>query len=85
MRLQPRRDRPAVPGLGLARQHGGRDWSHAAIGAFEADFTRSADTHLIKLLLPGLKQTTLYLKDESTHPTVSLERRLARSLFLCGL
>ena len=74
-----------MPGLGLARKRGGRDWSHAAIGLIEADFTRSADTHLIKLVLPGLKHTTLYLKDESTHPTGSLKHRLARSLFLYGL
>ena len=35
--------------------------------------------------LPGLRKTSLYLKDESTHPTGSLKHRLARSLFLYAL
>jgi cysteine synthase A len=32
--------------------------------------------------MPGID---LYLKDESTRPTGSLEHRLARSRFQCGL
>lgn len=60
-------------------------WVHEAIRKIEADFQRSADTHLIKLDIPFLDTTPLYLKDESTHPTGSLKHRLARSLFLYGL
>ncbi|MFP8965293.1 PLP-dependent cysteine synthase family protein [Pokkaliibacter sp. CJK22405] len=60
-------------------------WVYEAIRKIEADFQRSADTHLIKLDLPWLEHTPLYLKDESTHPTGSLKHRLARSLFLYGL
>jgi cysteine synthase A len=60
-------------------------WIAEAIARIDADFNRSADTHLIKLDLPGLKAVDIYLKDESTHPTGSLKHRLARSLFLFGL
>ncbi|QLE85658.1 PLP-dependent cysteine synthase family protein [Shewanella sp. Scap07] len=60
-------------------------WVNQAIGKIEADFQRSADTHLIKLTLPALSGIDIYLKDESTHPTGSLKHRLARSLFLYGL
>jgi cysteine synthase A len=62
-----------------------RDWADQAIRKIEADFTRSADTHLERLELPGLGGVVLYFKDESTHPTGSLKHRLARSLFLYGL
>ncbi|USD39300.1 PLP-dependent cysteine synthase family protein [Ferrimonas sp. SCSIO 43195] len=62
-----------------------RRWVNWAIAQIEADFQRSADTHLIKLDLPCLPEVDLYLKDESTHPTGSLKHRLARSLFLYGL
>ena len=62
-----------------------RKWVNWAIGKIEADFQRSADTHLIKLDLPILTDIDIYLKDESTHPTGSLKHRLARSLFLYGL
>jgi cysteine synthase A len=61
------------------------DWTHSAIRKIEADFNRSSDTHLIRLDLPALRNVTVYLKDESTHPTGSLKHRLARSLFLYGL
>ena len=60
-------------------------WEAHAIGKIEADFQRSADTHLIKLELPMLNGIDIYLKDESTHPTGSLKHRLARSLFLYAL
>jgi cysteine synthase A len=62
-----------------------RAWVNRAITRIEADFTRSADTHLLKLELPDQVNAHLYLKDESTHPTGSLKHRLARSLFLYGL
>ncbi|GAA4873323.1 PLP-dependent cysteine synthase family protein [Ferrimonas pelagia] len=62
-----------------------RSWVNWAIAQIEADFQRSADTHLIKLDLPALPQIDIYLKDESTHPTGSLKHRLARSLFLYAL
>ncbi|PKH29064.1 PLP-dependent cysteine synthase family protein [Shewanella sp. ALD9] len=60
-------------------------WVNQAIAKIEADFQRSADTHLIKLDLPQLVGIDIYLKDESTHPTGSLKHRLARSLFLYAL
>lgn len=63
---------------------GGR-WTDWAIGRIEADYTRSADTHLIPLSLPALPGVAIYLKDESSHPTGSLKHRLARSLFLHAL
>ena len=60
-----------------------RDWTAMAVHRLDADARRSADTHLVKLPLPG--PVDLYLKDESTHPTGSLKHRLARSLFLYAL
>lgn len=62
-----------------------RRWSGEAIRIIEADFQRSADTHLIPLALPGFPGIDLYFKDESSHPTGSLKHRLARSLFLYAL
>lgn len=62
-----------------------RPWAREAIRIIEADFQRSADTHLIPLPLPGLPGIELYFKDESSHPTGSLKHRLARSLFLYAL
>ena len=60
-------------------------WVKHAISEINADYQRSADTHLIRLALPAFPGIHLYLKDESTHPTGSLKHRLARSLFLYGL
>ena len=62
-------------------------WLNAAIAKVEADYQRSADTHLIVLPLPAFaaRGIDFYLKDESTHPTGSLKHRLARSLFLYAL
>lgn len=62
-------------------------WVNWAINVIEADYGRSADTHLLPLPLPKLNDLgiDLYLKDESTHPTGSLKHRLARSLFLYAL
>ncbi|SDL59321.1 PLP-dependent cysteine synthase family protein [Pseudomonas indica] len=62
-----------------------RQWTREAIRIIEADFQRSADTHLIPLDVPGLPGVDLYFKDESSHPTGSLKHRLARSLFLYAL
>lgn len=60
-----------------------RSWLDAAISRIEADFARSADTHLVSLPVPG--SVDLFFKDESTHPSGSLKHRLARSLFLYAL
>ena len=62
-------------------------WLHTAVALIEADYQRSADTHLIALPLPAFatRGIDLYFKDESTHPTGSLKHRLARSLFLYAL
>lgn len=61
------------------------NWINNAVRKIEADFQRSADTHLFKLDLPSLEGIDIYLKDESTHPTGSLKHRLARSLFLYAI
>jgi len=61
------------------------EWVHEAVRTIDADFQRSADTHLIPLSLPGFPGISFYLKDESSHPTGSLKHRLARSLFLYAL
>jgi cysteine synthase len=66
-----------------------RGWTSNAIRLIEADAHRSADTHLLGYPLPSAWSANagieLYLKDESTHITGSLEHRLARSLFLYAL
>lgn len=71
----------------LSAPTAGSGWLHEAIARIEADYQRSADTHLIPLPLPAFASAgiDLYLKDESTHPTGSLKHRLARSLFLYAL
>jgi cysteine synthase len=62
-----------------------RAWIDESVRRVEADANRSADTHLHLLPLPDTVDVTLYLKDESVHPTGSLKHRLARSLFLYAL
>lgn len=62
-----------------------RTWLAEAIRRIEADFNRSADTHLVPLKLQAYPDIDIYLKDESSHPTGSLKHRLARSLFLYAL
>lgn len=71
--------------LGTGPTTSQRAWEAEAIARIEADFNRSADTHLIPLPLPGCPDVRVYLKDESSHPTGSLKHRLARSLFLYAL
>ena len=61
-----------------------RVWADEAVRRIEADVQRSSDTHLIPVALPW-PGITLYLKDESSHPSGSLKHRLARSLFLYAL
>src|SRR4029450_12431623 len=55
-----------------------RAWLEWAIGQVEADANRSADTHLHPFPLPVEWGISLYLKDESVHPTGSLKHRLPR-------
>jgi len=74
---------PNVSTIIMERQD--RAWVNGAVQKIEADFNRSADTHLLRVPLPGIDGISLYLKDESTHPTGSLKHRLARSLFLYAL
>jgi cysteine synthase len=62
-----------------------REWVNASIRRIEMERTRCAETHLLKVELPGMPGLTLYLKDETTHLTGSLKHRLARSLFLYAL
>ena len=58
------------------------DWIRTAMKKISCDQQRSADTHMLKLDVPALKDVDIYIKDESTHPSGSLKHRLARSLFL---
>ncbi|CAM5765156.1 Cysteine synthase B [Labrys miyagiensis] len=60
-----------------------RTWLDGAISRIEADFARSADTHLVSVPIGG--DIDLFFKDETTHPSGSLKHRLARSLFLYAL
>lgn len=62
-----------------------REWTRWAIGVLQGDANRSADTHLTRMSFKGMPGISIYLKDESTHPTGSLKHRLARSLFLYGI
>ncbi|MFB9221837.1 PLP-dependent cysteine synthase family protein [Paracoccus cavernae] len=62
-----------------------REWARKAVRLLQGDGYRSADTHLVKPMFAGLRGISVYLKDESTHPTGSLKHRLARSLFLYGI
>lgn len=61
------------------------NWVAKAVAEINADFYRSADTHMVKFEVPIAPGRPIYLKDESTHPSGSLKHRLARSLFLYGL
>jgi cysteine synthase A len=65
------------------RDHG--DWFLRAITILDDEKRRSADTNLRELVLPRLEGISIFLKDESTHPTGSLKHRLARSLFYDGI
>lgn len=62
-----------------------RSWTARALDLLQSDGRRSADTHLTKPVFRGLRDISIYLKDESTHPTGSLKHRLARSLFIYGI
>ncbi len=62
-----------------------RAWLSQAIARLHAEQRRSADTHLIAVPLADAPGVSLYLKDESAHPTGSLKHRLARSMFLHAL
>ncbi|WP_396897436.1 PLP-dependent cysteine synthase family protein [Nesterenkonia ebinurensis] len=63
-----------------------REWVHWAIRQLRAEATRTADTHVEKLLHQRIPEgVDLYVKDESAHSTGSLKHRLARSLVLLGL
>ena len=62
-----------------------RAWVHDALAALAQEAARSADTHLLKLALPGFRGIDFYFKDEAAHPSGSLKHRLARSLYLYAL
>ncbi len=74
-----------APPPGEARRVPNRAWLRDALNAMSAEAARSADTHLLRVPLPGQPDIDLYVKDESAHATGSLKHRLARSLFLYGL
>lgn len=58
-----------------------RDWLRQALRRLNAERTRCGDTSLLKVGLPLPSGLSLYIKDETGHPTGSLKHRLARSLF----
>ncbi len=62
-----------------------RHWARDALAKLARESARSADTHLLKLDIPGFPGIDFYFKDEAAHPTGSLKHRLARSLFLYAL
>lgn len=78
-------DTMALPAARCGDRSRDRSWAHSAIELLQADKRRSADTHLLNPVFPGLKHVAIYFKDESTHPTGSLKHRLAHSLFLYGI
>lgn len=71
--------------LNIPASCGQSKWIKKAIEVLRGDGRRSADTHLVNPVFRGLTGISIYLKDESTHPTGSLKHRLARSLFLYGI
>lgn len=73
------------PHLASTSRQTQRAWNAEAIRRIEADFNRSADTHLVPLKMDEFPDILVYLKDETSHPTGSLKHRLARSLFLYAL
>ncbi len=81
----PMPDSPFCPADRIVTRPTDHDWVRRAATRLEQDRRRSADTHLVRLDLPGFDGIPIYLKDESTHPTGSLKHRLARSLFLYGI
>ena len=83
-RTSPKEELPGGEDL-APRRHVDRAWLQHAMRLIDADRNRSADTHLIRFDVPRADGITLYLKDESVHPTGSLKHRLARSLFLYAL
>ncbi len=76
-----RRAKPAIEDTEASR----RAWNSNAIRLIEADYNRTADTHLILHSFLAGPNIRIYFKDESSHPTGSLKHRLARSLFLYAL
>lgn len=62
-----------------------REWLENAIRIMKADLQRSADTNLLRLDISADPSITIYLKDETTHPTGSLKHRLARAMFFNAL
>jgi cysteine synthase A len=59
-----------------------RSWIARAVEKLDEDRRREVDTPLLTLHLPEFPEVSLYIKDETAHPTGSLKHRLARSLFL---
>jgi len=59
-----------------------RAWAADAVARLNADRDTEAPTPLLTLELAAFPGVTLYIKDETCHPSGSLKHRLARSLFL---
>ncbi|MGC4032408.1 MAG: pyridoxal-phosphate dependent enzyme [Tepidisphaeraceae bacterium] len=60
-------------------------WLHEAVSKIEADCRRTGETPMIHVELPASPGVALYVKDETQHPTGSLQHRVARSLFIYAL
>jgi cysteine synthase A len=75
-----------MPSIPAADAHvDARAWSRQSLSRLQQEAARSADTHLLRMELPGFPGIDFYFKDEASHPTGSLKHRLARSLFLYAL
>src|SRR5690606_22116911 len=64
-------------GEGLPR----RIWTARAMRLLEAEQRASAATPIFRLDLPELPNVTIWIKDETRHPSGSLKHRLAHALF----
>jgi cysteine synthase len=62
-----------------------RLWVIERIARLREEAAAAVDTPLMPLAVPARSGLTLYLKDETRHPSGSLKHRLARSLFLYAL
>src|SRR3546814_13914022 len=77
----------AVPVAGMTQATPGddRDWTAQAVAVLRREAARSADTHLLHAAFPGLPGIDFYFTDEASHPTGSLQHRMAPSPFLSAL
>ena len=63
------------------------NWVNQAISKINADYQRSADTHLIKLDLPQLQGIDIYLKADfvTSEKMLALEKKFNKNLFVAAV